>query len=159
MLGRLPGPHGHFVDAGRNPDAEAIEGLAIMRLDTPLYYFNATAVCDRVLQVVDEADQLPRAVLLDIEATIELDVTTSDALYGLIGALADRGTRLVIVHAKGKVRDRMRKVGLIDQLGNRGMYPSERIAVEALSEPETDAPSTDGSEAEESTAIETGQQG
>ena len=138
-LGRLPGPHGHFVDAHRNPDAESIEGLVIMRLDTPLYYFNATAVSDRVLQAVDEAGELPRAVLLDIQATIELDVTTSDALYGLVGALEERGTRLVIVHAKGTVRDRMRKVGLIEKLGNRGMYPSERIAVEALNEPEEDA--------------------
>jgi len=136
LLGRLPGPHGHFVDAHRNPDAEAVEGLVIMRLDTPLYYFNATAVSDGVLKAVDEAEEVPRAVLLDIEATIELDVTTSDALYELIGALEDRGTRLVIVHAKGTVRDRMRKVGLIERLGSRGMYPSERIAVEALDEAE-----------------------
>jgi len=134
ILGRLPGPHGHFVDAHRNPDAEAIKDLLIMRLDTPLYYFNATAVSDRVRKVVDEADEPPYAVLLDIEATIELDVTTSDALYELIGALEDRGTRLVLVHAKGKVRDRMRKVGLIERLGTNGMYPSERIAVEALAE-------------------------
>ncbi|MEA2025604.1 MAG: sodium-independent anion transporter, partial [Chloroflexota bacterium] len=115
-------------------DAEPLEGLVIMRLDTPLYYFNATAVTDRVLQVVDEAEELPRAVLLDIEATIELDVTTSDAIYGLIGAVEDRGSRLVIVHAKGTVRDRMRKVGLIERLGSTGMYPTERVAVEALAE-------------------------
>ena len=134
MLGRLPGSHGHFVDAHRNPDAEQLDGLVIMRLDTPLYYFNATAVTDRVLQVVDEAEEMPRAVLLDIEATIELDVTTSDAIYGLIGAVEDRGSRLVIVHAKGTVRDRMRKVGLIERLGSTGMYPTERVAVEALAE-------------------------
>ncbi len=134
ILGRLPGPQAHFVDARRNPDATAVEGLLILRLDTPLYYFNATAVSDRVLQAIDEAEALPRALLLDIEATIDLDVTTSDALYGLIGALEERGTRLVIVHAKGSVRDRMRKVGLIERLGGRGLYPSERVAVEALSE-------------------------
>ena len=137
ILGRLPGPHDHYVDAGRNPDAEAIDGLLILRLDTPLYYFNATAVGDRVLREVDALEDVPRAVLLDIEATIELDVTTSDALYGLITALEERGTHLVIVHAKGSVRDRMRKVGLIERLGSRGLYPSERIAVEALAEPET----------------------
>jgi high affinity sulfate transporter 1 len=135
-LGRLPDDHDHFVDSERNPDAEAVEGLLLLRLDTPLYYFNATAVSDRVLQAVDAEPQPPRGVLLDIEATIELDVTTSDALYGLVGALEDRGTRLVIVHAKGTVRDRMRKVGLIERLGPRGMYPSERIAVEALNEAE-----------------------
>lgn len=133
-LGRLPGPHHHYVDAERNPDAERLEGLLILRLDTPLYYFNATAVNDEVLRSVDAVSPLPRAVLLDIEATIELDVTTSDALYELAAALEERGTQLVIVHAKGTVRDRMRKVGLIERLGSTGMYPSERIAVEALAE-------------------------
>jgi high affinity sulfate transporter 1 len=133
-LGRLAGPHHHYVDVDRNPDAETIEGMLILRLDTPLYYFNATAVSDDVLRAVDDLAQLPRAVLLDIEATIELDVTTSDTLYELMGALEDRGTRLVIVHAKGTVRDRMRKVGLVERLGSTGMYPTERIAVEALRE-------------------------
>jgi len=144
-LGRLAGPHHHYVDAERNPDAEAIEDMLILRLDTPLYYFNATAVSDDVLRTVDEQERLPRAVLLDIEATIELDVTTSDTLYELVGALDDRGTRLVIVHAKGTVRDRMRKVGLLERLGSTGMYPSERIAVEALQEAwgaEQDRPAT-----------------
>jgi len=131
-LGRLPTAQGNFVDMERNPDAEPIEGLLIMRLDTPLYYFNATAVSDRVLEAVAEATEPPRAVLLDIEATNELDVTTSDALYELIGALEDRGTRLVIVHAKGSVRDRMRKVGLSERLGPHGVYPTEPIAVAAL---------------------------
>jgi len=135
-LGRLPGAHDHWVDSRRNPDAEAVDGLLILRLDTPLYYFNATAVADRVLQAVDALEEVPFAVLLDIEATIELDVTTSDALYGLITALEEHGSHLVIVHAKGTVRDRMRKVGLIERLGSRGMYPSERIAVDALNEPE-----------------------
>ena len=133
-LGRLPGPHHHYVDADRNPDAEPLEGLLILRLDTPLYYFNATAVVDEVMRAVDGAAEVPQAVLLDIEATIELDVTTADALYELATGLEARGTRLVIVHAKGAVRDRMRKVGLIEHLGSTGLYPSERIAVEALAE-------------------------
>ena len=133
-LGRLPGPHDHYVDAERNPDAEQLEGLLILRLDTPLYYFNATAVTDRVIERLAALDAVPRAVLLDIEATSELDVTTSDALYELAGSLEERGSKLVIVHAKGTVRDRMRKVGLIERLGSEGLYPSERIAVEALAE-------------------------
>ncbi len=133
-LGRLPGPGGRFVDADRTPEAEEIDGLLMLRLDTPLYYFNATAVGERVLRDVDARSVQPRAILLDIEATAELDVTTADAIYELLSSLEGRGVRLVIVHAKGKVRDRMRKVGLIERLGPRGMYPSERVAVEALTE-------------------------
>ena len=141
VLGRLRSGHHNFVDMERNADAAPVEGLLILRLDTPLYYFNATAVSDRVLRMVDAADALPRAVLLDIEATIELDVTTSDALYELIGALEERGTRLVIVHAKGTVRDRMRKVGLLERLGPDGIYHTEPIAVAALEAVEPISPS------------------
>ena len=155
-LGRLAGPEHHYVDADRNTDAEEIAGLFILRLDTPLYYFNATAVSDHVLREVDEREVLPRAVLLDIEATIELDVTTSDTLYELAGALEDRGTRLVIVHAKGMVRDRMRKVGLIERLGPTGMYPNERIAVEALHETWAEEDAAAAAEESESTASAAG---
>jgi SulP family sulfate permease len=140
VLGRLRSGHHNFVDMERNADAAPVEGLLILRLDTPLYYFNATAVSDRVLRMVDAADALPLAVLLDIEATIELDVTTSDALYELIGALEERGTRLVIVHAKGTVRDRMRKVGLLERLGPDGIYHTEPIAVAALTAVEPTSP-------------------
>ena len=131
-LGRLRGSHGRFVDIDRDAEARPIEGLLIMRLDTPLYYFNATAVSDQVLAAVDTSETAPRAVLLDIEATIELDVTTSDALYELVGSLEDRGSRLVIVHAKGTVRDRTARVGLTERLGVAGMYPTEQVAIEAL---------------------------
>jgi high affinity sulfate transporter 1 len=134
ILGRLPGPEGTFVDAKRHEDAAPIEGLLIVRLDTPIYYFNATAVADEVLRSVDEAHQRPNAVLLDIEATNELDVTTSDMLLDLMSSLEDRDARLVVVHAKGSVRDRMRKVGLAERLGPTGMYPTEEIAVRALKE-------------------------
>ncbi len=133
-LGRQPEPLARFVDVERNPEAEELEDMLILRLDTPLYYFNSTAVTDLVTRTVDGMEKMPRAVLLDIEATNELDVTTSDALYELAGTLESRGSQLVIVHAKGNVRDRMRKVDLVERLGPTGMYPSERIAVDALRE-------------------------
>jgi high affinity sulfate transporter 1 len=147
-LGRLSGGHGNYVDMDRNPDAKPVERLLIMRLDTPLYYFNATAVSDHVLAAVDDLDAPPIAVLLDIEATAELDVTTSDALYGLITALEERDTRLVIVHAKGTVRDRMGKVGLTDRLGPHGQYPTEAVAVAALQALADEAAEAEAAEAE-----------
>ena len=48
-LGRQPGPLGRFVDVDRDPEAVPLESLLILRLDTPLYYFNASAVTERVV--------------------------------------------------------------------------------------------------------------
>ena len=131
-LGRLPGPDGTFVDVGRHDAAEPIDGLLLIRLDTPLYYFNATAVSDAVISRVRRADAAPRAVVLDIAATDELDITTSDMLHDLVATLEEIEVALVIVHAKGLVRDRMAKVGLTKRLGPNGMYPSEEAATRAL---------------------------
>ena len=132
VLGRLSGPDGTFVDVARHEQAETIDGLLLIRLDTPLYYFNASAVAAAVLDRTRAAIPPPRAVLLDVAATDELDVTTSDMLHDLIASLEERAVALVIVHAKGNVRDRMARVGLIDRLGPTGMYPTEEVATRAL---------------------------
>ena len=40
-LGRIPGYRSTFGDLLRHPDAEPIPGLLVLRLDAPLYFFNA----------------------------------------------------------------------------------------------------------------------
>ena len=40
-LGRIPGYRATFGDIQRHPDAEPIDDLLILRLDAPLYFFNA----------------------------------------------------------------------------------------------------------------------
>ena len=93
--GGCPGPRLVSSMSSAIDDASPIEELA----DHAARYAALLLQRDRGLRpglaAVDAADQPPSAVLLDIEATIELDVTTSDALYGLIGALEERGSRLV----------------------------------------------------------------
>lgn len=131
-LGRLPGSEATFVDRGRHATAAAIEGLLLIRLDTPLYYFNASAVEDAVLERVRDAGATPRALLLDIGTTDDLDVTTSDMLFDLWASLDELDIVLVIVQAKGAVRDRMATVGLMERLGPTGMYPTEEAATRAL---------------------------
>ena len=58
-LGRIPGYRATFGDLTRHPDAEPIPGLLVVRLDAPLYFFNANVARTQILALVAGSD--PRA--------------------------------------------------------------------------------------------------
>ncbi len=59
-LGRMPGSLGTFGDLARHPDATPVEGLVIIRLDAPLYFFNANVARTQILAQI--AGRAARAV-------------------------------------------------------------------------------------------------
>ena len=67
---------------GRHPDAQPIPGLVILRLDAPLYFFNANVARTQILAQT-AVDLPPLAILLDLGATADLDIGTSDMLRDL----------------------------------------------------------------------------
>lgn len=130
-LGRIPGSRDGFGDVSRNPGAQPVPGVLTLRLDTPLYYFNASEVETQVLSMVEAADPRPTTVILDIGATSDLDVTTADMLLELLRALGELGVSLSLAQVKGQVRDRMRRVALMDAIGANHVFLSVPLAVEA----------------------------
>jgi MFS superfamily sulfate permease-like transporter len=128
-LGRMPGHREVYADLSRNPDAEALPDILVVRLDAPLYFFNANDCRAQILARLDGLPERPRLVILDIGATSDLDVTTTDMLGQLHDDLAERGARLVLAQAKGRVRDRLARTGLLDRLGSSGIYFSVAQAV------------------------------
>jgi MFS superfamily sulfate permease-like transporter len=123
-LGRMPGYRATFADMARHPDAEPIPGLVIVRLDAPLYFFNANVAKAQVLELVAAAVPEPRAVLLDLAATADLDVTTGDMLVDLVGSLRDRQVEVLLAQVKGPVRDRLRRTGVMDEIGEDRVHLS-----------------------------------
>jgi MFS superfamily sulfate permease-like transporter len=131
-LGRVPGLRGSFGDTARHPDAEEVPGLVIIRPDAPLYYFNANVARTQILEAVAARRPPPAAVLLDLAATSDLDVTTIDVLTDLVADLRGRGIEVRFAQVKGPVRDRMRRTGLMDVVGEGSLYPSVAAAVRAF---------------------------
>jgi high affinity sulfate transporter 1 len=129
VLGRMPGDRAVYADLSRHPDAEAIPGLLIVRLDTPLYFFNSSVTRSQILARVDGQPSPPRMVILDVGATTDLDVTTTDMLAQLLDDLEERGVALSLAQAKGKVRDRLARTGLLERIGSDGIYFSVAQAV------------------------------
>ena len=128
-LGRISGYRATFGDLSRHPDAEPIEGLVIIRLDAPLYFFNANVARTQILDLVERGGPDTAGVLIDVAATADLDVTTLDMLATLIGDLHARSIEVMLAQVKSSVRDRLQSSGVMDQLGADRVYLSIGSAV------------------------------
>ena len=128
-LGRIPGYRATFGDVQRHPDAEPIDDLLIVRLDAPLYFFNANVAMDQILDLVAARDPAPHGILIDLAATADLDVTTTDMLFELVSDLEARSIEVLLAQVKGSVRDRLHRTGLMAQIGEDRLYLSLGSAV------------------------------
>ena len=115
-------PPGEYGDISRNKEAELIPGLVILRLDAPLYFFNANVARTQILGQTKENP--PKAILLDLGASADLDIGTSDMLTALISDLRQVGIDMFFSQVRSSVRDRMRLTGLLAHIGTEHIFPS-----------------------------------
>jgi high affinity sulfate transporter 1 len=129
IVGRSP--TGEYNDLGRHADAGPIQGLVILRLDAPLYFFNANVARTQILAQTT-AGLKPQAILLDLSASADLDIGTADMLRDLYSDLRANQIDLLFAQIRGSVRDRMIKTGLLEHLGEDHLYASTAAAVIAF---------------------------
>jgi high affinity sulfate transporter 1 len=129
VLGRMPGRASTFADLARHPEAERIPGLVIIRLDAPLYFFNANVAKAQILEAVAGQGPPARGVVIDLAATADVDVTSTDMLFDLVAELKERSVEVLLTQVKGTVRDRLRRTGLMDEIGEDRVYLSIASAV------------------------------
>ena len=110
-----------YADLAEHPEFAAVPGLIMFRFDAPLIFANADEFADGLEDVVSAAADPPTAVVLDLEATYEIDTTGADALLQVKQTLDDRGIRLVIARPRASVRD------FLDRTGTTGKIGSENV--------------------------------
>ncbi len=126
-LGKTPGLDGHYRDIDRHPDAHVPDHVAVLRVESGLYFANADSVRARILKAAD-AEGI-RAVVLDAETIPFIDVTAARMLGELVDELHHRDVQLLIARDTGQVRDVMRHV--IDNPALEHAYPTTQAAVDA----------------------------
>ena len=124
-------PSGEFGDLERHPDCQRIQGLVILRLDAPLYFFNANVARTQILAQA-ATDPPPQAILLELGASADLDIGTADILRDLCSDLRANQIDLLFAQIRGSVRDRMLKTGLLEHIGEDHLYASTAAAVTAF---------------------------
>ncbi len=131
LMGKVPGQKAAWGSTRDHPERRTPPGIVVLRLDAPLFWANAGEACDLILARVEAADPEVRVVLLDLEATTQLDVTSIDALELLLDRLQDRGIDLYLVHVFYKARQTLARSGFTERLGRQHMWHSISAGVRA----------------------------
>ena len=116
VLGRVPGTE-HFRNVDRHA-VETVPGLLALRVDESLFFANATALEDRIEELL-RADSEVRRVLLVCSAVNQVDTTALGVLTELNQSLAKRGISLALAEVKGPVMDRLQHTELGQLLQGR----------------------------------------
>ena len=93
-----------------------MDGVVVVRLDAPLFWANATAFEDRLLAEVDDRPGT-RALVLDLEATTQLDTTSADILTHLAIQLEKRGVSLYLARVLHGVHSVLQRSGFGEVVG------------------------------------------
>jgi high affinity sulfate transporter 1 len=128
VLGRAHGVKGYH-DITRYPDARQIPGLVLFRWDAPLFFANAEFFKERVLHAVAQSPAKVSWLVVAAEPVTSVDVTAGDTLAELDAALHAQGIELCFAELKDPVKDKLKKFGLLPQLGESNFFPTIGVAV------------------------------
>jgi len=117
ILGRVAGPVRAFRGVDTFPNAETLPGLIVYRFDAPLFFANADVFRHELLELVDDALEPTREVIVNAEAIYDIDTTGLEMLERLHDELQARSVRLVFARVKTRTRELMRRTGLEERLG------------------------------------------
>lgn len=129
VLGETPGVRGYH-DVSRHPDARQVAGLLIFRWDAPLFFANAEFFRESVLHAAAEAPTKPVWLVVAAEPVTSVDVTAADALAELDDRLRESGIKLSFAEIKGPVKDKLRRFGLYDRIGEAYFFATVGAAVD-----------------------------
>jgi high affinity sulfate transporter 1 len=131
VLGQEPAAPG-FHDLRRDPMAEAVPGILIIRWNAPLMFANASVFRDLVRDLLAKSEEKPRWVVIAAEPITDLDTTAADTLRDLDLELNAQGIHLAFAELQPPVQERLRTFGLHDTIDARHFYPTLEAAIGAI---------------------------
>jgi high affinity sulfate transporter 1 len=128
VLGRTKDVEGYH-DITRYPGAYQIPGLILFRWDAPLFFANAELFKERVLAAAAASPTQGRWLVVAAEPVTSVDVTAADCLTELGETLRRVGIELCFAELKDPVKDKLKKFGLLSQIGEKSFFPTIDVAV------------------------------
>ncbi len=120
---------GRFADVAEHSTARVVPGVVVYRLDDRLFFANAGYVTRRIRDAVRGASTATHWLVLDAEGVAQIDTTGLQALGQLVKDLRDDGVSLVVARMHARLEDRLHKLPLAQQIGERRFYPTVHAAV------------------------------
>lgn len=106
-----------WVDQHHAPDAAEVPGVLVTRPNGQLWFANAGRARDRVAALVLERH--PRALVVDLEVSWTLDVTSVEMLQQALETLRRQDVFVVLARVHERVRERLGNAGLLAGLEGR----------------------------------------
>ena len=129
-MGRVEGEKAAWGAVAHDASRRTYAGVLVLRPDSPLFWANATPVTHR-LRTLTEQKEGVHSLVLDLEATNQMDTTTTERLSGLLEGLRSQGIDLYLVRVFGDVRDVLTRSGFLDDLGPDHVWHSIAAGVKA----------------------------
>ena len=141
MIAKISKPHDSVLGKTRDVDGfhslsdpnqeEAEKGLIVYRFEAPLFFGNSDRLITRVNELIDQAKDPIRWIILNAISFGEIDLTAVESLETLLDELKKRDVTLVIARAEKPLMDEMKKSGLYDRIGRENFFATVTDAVEA----------------------------
>jgi high affinity sulfate transporter 1 len=122
-MGKVPGEKAAWGRLHQHPERPTFPGVLVIRAATPVFWVTAAPVMDAVLAQVEATPGI-RALVLDLEATNQMDVTSADALADLLHTLRRRAVDLYLVRVMWPVRQALKRSGLMAEIGEDHLWHS-----------------------------------
>ncbi|UBH05357.1 sodium-independent anion transporter [Leucobacter sp. Psy1] len=117
-----------------SPGALTAPGVLVVRLAAPLFFANGVVFSDTVKRAVTSVGKDPlRAVIIDMEAVTDVDVTAAESVTELSQWLQRRNIVLSFSRLRPRSEVRLRRLGVIQ---DQQTFPTNRAAVAAFSPPD-----------------------
>ena len=130
LLGREPGTQA-FRDLDENPDDETFPGIAVLRLDSGLFFATAEALDDRVRGVIGGSEPALDALVLDLEGVDFVDSQGAAKLAELYKVVHGDDITLRLVRVKPQVREVLDADGVTATLGADHIHGNVDRAIQA----------------------------
>jgi high affinity sulfate transporter 1 len=121
VMGKVKGEKAAWGSLRPDHDRRTVDGILVLRLGTPLFWLNSASTTTRILDEV-EASTGTEVVIIDLEATNQLDTTSADALCELIRVLHRQGVDVYLVRVMRLTRRVLRRTGVLQELGPDHMW-------------------------------------
>jgi sulfate permease, SulP family len=129
VLGSHPDVPGAYEDLNRHKRARPLDGVLIVRPDAPLFYANAQPLRDTVSHLARSADPPVHVLILDLDGTDELDITSAEALGKLLADLDTARVRVGLAHVHAVTARMLDRSGITGKPGAVATFPDLGSAV------------------------------
>lgn len=128
VLGRLADSEA-FVDVRHQPEARQFPGLLIFRPNGIVFFANANRVHNHLRVLIKSGGTSLEAVLVNLEASPEIDATSLEMLEQLRSELQASEITLYLARVSDEVRDLFGRSGFLERLGENNIFPGVHSAV------------------------------